>query len=150
MRAAFSAAVTIVAFGTVVGLPQCWQLTVMPAAAASTTYDVAQCEHAKTISLLGACTEVVEPPAGCIARIFSRRHTGISDKVCLSFAVRHEVADAGYFACHRDTFWGWQAFLSPSPRVGNQRLTPIRFAGTSAAKRIANHSRFRKGFSKYG
>jgi hypothetical protein len=68
MRAAFSAAASIVIVGTFVGLPHFWQSSVIPAAAASTTKEVAQCEQAKTISLLGACTEVVEPPAGCIGR----------------------------------------------------------------------------------
>jgi hypothetical protein len=47
-------------------LPHFWQSRVIPAAAASTTKEVAQCEQAKTISLLGAWTEIVEPPAVCI------------------------------------------------------------------------------------
>jgi hypothetical protein len=54
--------------GTVVGLRQFSQVSVIPAAAASTTKEVAQCAQAKTISLLGAGMEVVEPPAGCIGR----------------------------------------------------------------------------------
>jgi hypothetical protein len=37
--------------------------------------------QAKTMSLLGAGIEVVEPPAGCIGQPISRRHTGISEKV---------------------------------------------------------------------
>ena len=68
MRAAFSAATSTLTFGTVVGFPHFWQSNVMPAAAASTTKEVAQCEQANTMSLLAGCTEVVESLAGCIAR----------------------------------------------------------------------------------
>jgi hypothetical protein len=55
-------------FGTVVGFPHFWQSNVIPAAAASTTKDVEQCEQAKMMSLLDAGIEVVEPPACCIER----------------------------------------------------------------------------------
>jgi len=68
MRAAFSAAVSTDIFGTVVGLPHVWQFNVIPAAAASTTREVEQCEHAKTMSLLGFGMEVVDPLALCIGR----------------------------------------------------------------------------------
>ena len=68
MRAAFSAADSTDVFGTVVGLPQVWQFNVMPAAAPSTTNEVEQCEHAKTMSLLGFLMEVADPLAVCIGR----------------------------------------------------------------------------------
>jgi len=68
MRAAFSAATSTLTFGTVVGFPHFWQSRVIPAAAASTTNGVEQCEQAKTMSLLGAWMEVIEPPADCIGR----------------------------------------------------------------------------------
>ena len=67
MRTALSAAGSAVGFGTVVGLPHFWHWSVTPAAAASTTKEVAQCEQANTMSLLGAGMEVVDPPAECIA-----------------------------------------------------------------------------------
>jgi hypothetical protein len=68
MRTAFSAAASTDAFGTIVGFPQFWQSSVMPAAAASTTKEVAQCEQAKMMSLLGAGVGMVELPAFCIGR----------------------------------------------------------------------------------
>ena len=66
MRTATSAAGSGVGFGTVVGLPHFWHWSVTPAAAASTTKEVAQCEQANTMSLLGAGMDVVDPPAECI------------------------------------------------------------------------------------
>jgi hypothetical protein len=65
-------ATSSVTFGTVVGLPHFWQSNVIPAAAASTTKEVEQWEQAKRMSLLGACMEMVEPPAGCIDRQFKQ------------------------------------------------------------------------------
>ena len=72
------------AFGTMVGLPHFWQSKVIPAAAESTTKEVEQWEQAKTMSLLGACTEMVEPPAGCIDRQFKQdtyRNFGYSRQI---------------------------------------------------------------------
>ena len=68
MRAAFSAAASVDIFGTVVGLPHVWQFNVMPAAAASTTNEVEQCEQAKTMSLLGFSMELLDAFAVCIGR----------------------------------------------------------------------------------
>jgi hypothetical protein len=65
----------------VVGLPQFWQSSIIPAAAESTTNEVEQLAHAKMMSRLVSRFERVAAADGCIEPFISKRHTETAENI---------------------------------------------------------------------